>query len=109
MVSAIQTPAPISQSWRLKNPFVQVSRSGTVAKAPEAPVVKQEEPLALTSVVLGRALINGAWYKEGDTLRGYTIQHVEPELVVLKKGKTFRPLTVPKEGKGNIVIERVEQ
>ena len=109
MIQGILAPAPVGSSWRLKSPFISVSRKSEKSDSlPEAEPVKEEEPLTLSSVVLGRALVNGKWYKEGDRVRGYVIQHIEPELVFLRRGNTFRPLTVPKAGEENVVIERTE-
>ena len=83
----------------VNNPFVFVykqtaktpSKDGSAKKTVKS---TRTGPLRLFAVMNDTALISGKWYKANEKVRGYSVAKIEPESVLLTKGKTKKMLFV---------------
>jgi hypothetical protein len=114
-VKAIKPPRSGAKSWYLgsvKNPFIflrQTKSNGSKSKASsthsktasvkglDAP--KPVQKLTLEAIINKSALIDGKWYKEGQTVYGYKLEKVSGRNVLLKKSKKNVLLTTKSERK----------
>lgn len=93
---------------RLRNPFVflkpfekyskSVRRTSTRTAVSHSSsqvqtVVQSSSALALEAVINKSALINGKWYKEGQSVYGYTLKKVSGNTIYLTKNNKTRVLT----------------
>ena len=88
---------------RIKSPFLYVYKkstsAGTVSKDGTTPqsASSQAKPLQLAAVMNNSALINGTWYQISDKVRGYSIEKIETDSVLLMSGKTKKMLFITQD------------
>ena len=97
----------------VKNPFIYVYKKketdGTKTAKSASPADKQKAaaakaPLKLVAVMNNSALINGTWYQLKGKVRGYTLEKIESDSVLLQSGKTKKVLFIT-EANPNIKIQ----
>jgi hypothetical protein len=109
-VKAIKPPRSGAKNWYLasvKSPFIFLGKAKNVASksktsAKTASVKKLNTPkpvqkLTLEAVINKSALIDGKWYKEGQTVYGYKLEKVNGRNVLLKKSQKSVLLTTKSE------------
>lgn len=72
----MKTPAPIQKGLGLLPPPKLGSNLPMIPKV-------IEEPLRLLAIMNKSVLINGKWYKTGDTVRTYSLAEIKPNSVLL--------------------------
>ena len=113
-IKAIKPPrSGVSHSAinRVKNPFIFVykpsegaSNKSTKSGATSTESKPKVAPLRLAAIMNNSALINGTWYQVSDKVRGYNIDKIETDSVLLKSGKTKKMLFIT-EDNPNIKIQ----
>ena len=96
----------------LKNPFIIIKEKDDGKKVVKAkgpidkniikkPVKKDmsKEPFTLQMVLNTTAYINGKWYKENATVRGYTLTKIQSDHVVLQYKKKSIKLFIAQKNK----------
>jgi hypothetical protein len=111
MVKLIHLKRPgisLDKLEKTKEPFVVLKEDDnkTVIEKPK-PV--EEVRLELHALMGKKAFIDGAWYKEGDMVKGYKVIYVGKRGVVLRKENTIRTLFIDKHNDKNGMIKLVER
>jgi len=106
MVAEIKEPRRgivMKELSTISNPFVTVKKDVNITKVfvPK----KKEESMALGGIINHKANINGAWYKEGDEVSGYTLQYVGTKGVVLVDATRVKRLFLHEKIEGIITIK----
>ena len=97
---------------KVKNPFIFVYKDktgdskGTTKKgvATTPGTATTTAPLKLAAIMNNSALINGTWYQVSDKVRGYSLDKVETDSVLLTSGKSKKMLFITQENP-NIKIQ----
>jgi len=63
----------------------RVARSATSSIPGAKKIIKKRKGLILTTVINTSAMINGKWYKTGDTVSGYKVSKIDSTSVLLTK------------------------
>ncbi len=89
-----------------KAPFVRVEESNTttVFVIPRKTEIK-EAKLMLHSIINNKAFINDQWKSVGDTMLGYTLEHIGKRGVVLRNNNHIKKLFLRKERENFITLE----
>lgn len=92
-IAAIKPPrkgVPANSLYGLKDPFLMELILNQPPQKPSAKGTtvykKPQPPLTLEAIMNGRtAMIDGRWYKQNDSIYGYTIQAIGQDSVLLQK------------------------
>ena len=106
MVSQIKKPrkgVELKELATTPDPFVTVSQKVNVAEIVKPK--KRKRNLTLSGIVNDKAYINGAWYKEGDQVAGYTLKYVGTRGVVLMDEKHIKRLFLHKRREDIIIMK----
>lgn len=106
MIAQIKEPRKgiaLQELSTISNPFVTLKKDVNITKVfvPK----KKEESMALGGIINHKANINGAWYKEGDEVSGYTLQYVGTKGVVLVDATRVKRLFLHEKIEGIITIK----
>lgn len=109
-VKAIKPPRSGAKNWYLasvKSPFIflgkakstttKIKTSSKTASVNKLNAAKPAKKLTLEAVINKSALIDGKWYKEGQTVYGYKLEKVNGRNVLLKKSQKSVLLTTKSE------------
>ncbi len=97
----------------VKNPFIYVYKKtendGAAGKKGSTTTDKKtvspsKVPLKLSAVMNNSALINGTWYQVKDKVRGYSLEKIEQDSVLLQSGKAKKVLFIT-DANPNIKIQ----
>ena len=95
-------PKPKEGSSKAKGPLVSKSAASPTDLLPTKKDMSKE-PLTLQIVLNSSALVNGAWLKEGDLIRGYRLALIKNNHVVLeRKNKKIKLFIAQKNDNINI-------
>ncbi len=101
-VEAIKPPRTGMKSRELsvvKDPFIFLKKNRTVSKnkksstqknsatkkVANSTIVKKKKSLSVTMLMNSSAMINGKWYRVGDTINGYKVSKMDKDSVLLTK------------------------
>ncbi len=106
MIAQIKEPRKgiaLDELSSVSNPFVTVKKDVNITKVfiPK----KKEESMVLGGIINHKANINGAWYKEGDEVSGYTLQYVGTKGAVLVDATRVKRLFLHEKIEGIITIK----
>jgi len=82
----------------LKDPFITLNKKNIIQKKVihtkrRSNYKTKKKHFNLSAIMNKSALINGSWYKLGETIQGYKIFSIKNTLVILRKGKNILNLT----------------
>jgi hypothetical protein len=83
---------------KVVSPFASVIQED-VNTTPILKTVRQEATFRLSAIINDKALINGQWVKEGESIEGYKVETIEADHVVLKKANRSVEIYLPKPKK----------
>ena len=92
-----------------KEPFVRLQReeNGENNTSVEVVFANSEETqnvkFTLHGLMNGKAYINDGWKKKGDSVLGYTIEHIGKKGVVLRRNDRIVTLFLPRKKENNII------
>ncbi len=101
-VEAIKPPRTGMKNRELsvvKDPFIFLKKNRTVStnkksstqkssatkKVANSTIVKKKKSLSVTMLMNSSAMINGKWYRVGDTINGYKVSKMDKDSVLLTK------------------------
>ncbi len=90
-----------------KEPFVRVKESNTTTAVFVIPtkIETKEAKLILHSIINNKAFINDQWRNVGDSMLGYTLEHIGNRGVVLRNDNHIKKLFLRKEREQFITLE----
>ena len=83
---------------KVVSPFASVIQEDVNA-TPVLKTVRQEATFRLSAIINDKALVNGQWVKEGESIEGYKVEKIEADHVVLKKANRSVEIYLPKPKK----------
>jgi len=90
-----------------KEPFVRLQESNTTTAIFAIPTKTEikEAKLILHSIINNKAFINDQWKSVGDSMLGYTLEHIGNRGVVLRNDNHIKKLFLRKEREQFITLE----
>jgi len=88
-----------------KEPFVQVEESNATVFVIPSKTETKKAKLLLHSIINNKAFINDQWRSVGDTMLGYTLEHIGKRGVVLRNNNHIKKLFLRKERENFITLE----
>ncbi len=87
---------------KVVSPFVTVVQEENSTKS-VIKMMAQQVNFKLSAIINDTAKINGQWVKVGESIQGYSVEKVEENHVVLKKGDRTVELFLPNPKKNNLL------
>ncbi len=73
---------PKKATKRVRSPYRRYSKSSSKKQ-----VLTHSSKISLDAILNKSALINGKWYQEGEKVYGYKLEKVNPQSILLTRGK----------------------